>query len=114
MEADGKTLKIGAVGMITTAEMARSIVQDGKLAGQAAETVEVQSDVGNAKADLVLVARQFLRGARVRPQDSSAAERGCAVASAVRACRLAQERPDLMSGKGGISSRRWSIGSRMG
>jgi len=54
---------IGAVGLITTAEMARSIVQeDGTLAEEKKGTVEV--DVGGgqrAQADLVLVARQFLR-----------------------------------------------------
>ncbi|KAL2020706.1 hypothetical protein VTK56DRAFT_8006 [Thermocarpiscus australiensis] len=64
-----KTLLIGAVGMITTAEMARSVVQeDGTLAGGKEEqekqdgTVEVDAENGQrARADLVLVARQFLR-----------------------------------------------------
>lgn len=61
---EGKKLLIGAVGMISNAEMARSIVQDGKLAGgaNANGTVEIDSEHGTtAKADLVLVARQFLR-----------------------------------------------------
>jgi 2,4-dienoyl-CoA reductase-like NADH-dependent reductase (Old Yellow Enzyme family) len=60
-------LAIGAVGMVSTAEMARSLVQaDGKLAagkedGEAG-TVEVDAEHGTkARADLVLVARQFLR-----------------------------------------------------
>ncbi len=62
LRAEGKELVIGAVGMITTAEMARSIVQDGKLAGGATDTVEIQAEDGTkAKADLVLIARQFLR-----------------------------------------------------
>jgi 2,4-dienoyl-CoA reductase-like NADH-dependent reductase (Old Yellow Enzyme family) len=57
-------LAIGAVGMVSTAEMARSLVQaDGKLAGAGKEgTVEVDAEHGTkARADLVLVARQFLR-----------------------------------------------------
>ena len=64
VRAEGKTMLIGAVGLITTADMARSIVQeDGTLAGGApSETVEVDAEHGQkAKADLVLLARQFLR-----------------------------------------------------
>ena len=63
LEADGQFLKIGAVGLITNAEMAKSIVQaDGTLAGGAANgTVEVETEVGKAKAEMVLLARQFLR-----------------------------------------------------
>ena len=63
----GKAMAIGAVGMISTAEMARSVVQaDGTLAGgrQQAQDGQVEIDGENgtaAKADLVLVARQFLR-----------------------------------------------------
>jgi 2,4-dienoyl-CoA reductase-like NADH-dependent reductase (Old Yellow Enzyme family) len=62
----GKDLAIGAVGMISTAEMARSIVQaDGTLAGgeqNGGGQVEIDGENGAAaKADLVLVARQFLR-----------------------------------------------------
>lgn len=55
-------LKIGAVGMITEAEMARSIVQSqsGTKSGDA--SIEIEDDRGaKAKADVVLVARQFLR-----------------------------------------------------
>lgn len=48
-DAGIKDLLIGAVGMITTAEAARSIVQS------------TDKNGGFAKADLVLVARQFLR-----------------------------------------------------
>ncbi|KAI0489618.1 NADPH dehydrogenase [Xylaria cf. heliscus] len=47
LQKEGLKLLIGAVGMITTGEMARDIVQEGE---------------GHApKADLVLIARQFLR-----------------------------------------------------
>lgn len=56
LKAEGKNLLIGAVGLITTAEMARGIVQenDGK--------VEIDEEHGQKTlADLVLVARQFLR-----------------------------------------------------
>ena len=63
--AGEERLAIGAVGMVSTAEMARSLVQaDGKLAGGGGQegTVEVDAEHGTkAKADLVLVARQFLR-----------------------------------------------------
>ncbi|KAI1821908.1 NADPH dehydrogenase [Xylaria intraflava] len=44
LKKDGLQLLIGAVGLITTAEMARDVVQE-----------------GNAKADLVFVARQVMR-----------------------------------------------------
>ncbi|KAJ2968204.1 hypothetical protein NUW58_g10270 [Xylaria curta] len=47
VQKDGLKLLIGAVGMITTAEMARDIVQEG--------------DGLVPKADIVLIARQFLR-----------------------------------------------------
>ena len=63
LRAEGKSMLIGAVGLITTAEMARSIVQeDNTLLEEKKGTVEV--DVGGgqrAQADLVLAARQFLR-----------------------------------------------------
>ena len=56
-----KDLLIGAVGMITEAEAAKSIVENGKLAAKA-DTVEIEDEQGAiAKADIVLVARQFLR-----------------------------------------------------
>lgn len=68
LKAEGKKLLIGAVGMITNAEMAKSIVQDdGKsLAGgkkaTANGTVEIEEEHGQkTQADLVLMARQFLR-----------------------------------------------------
>ncbi|KAJ9156956.1 hypothetical protein NKR19_g3961 [Coniochaeta hoffmannii] len=63
LKAEGKQLLIGAVGLITNAEMARSIVQeDGSLAGGQDDTVEVEAENGRkSKADLVLVARQFLK-----------------------------------------------------
>ncbi|RYC60447.1 hypothetical protein CHU98_g5750 [Xylaria longipes] len=47
LQKEGLKLLIGAVGMITTAEMARDIVQEG--------------DGHVSKADLVLIARQYLR-----------------------------------------------------
>ncbi|KAK4192811.1 putative NADPH dehydrogenase [Podospora australis] len=67
LASQGKKMLIGAVGMISNAEMAKSVVQDGKLVGTGGggaieTTVEVDSEHGTkAKADLVLVARQFLR-----------------------------------------------------
>jgi 2,4-dienoyl-CoA reductase-like NADH-dependent reductase (Old Yellow Enzyme family) len=69
LRKDGIDLLIGAVGLITNAEMARSIVQEGKEAsatvtGAAAhDSDEVASEVAGpvTRADLVLVARQFLR-----------------------------------------------------
>ncbi|ETS87687.1 hypothetical protein PFICI_01515 [Pestalotiopsis fici W106-1] len=72
VKKDGQqTLLIGAVGLITDAEMARSIVQEQDLDAQAQRdrrpscgTIEVeQEDTGGQKtqADLVLLARQLLR-----------------------------------------------------
>lgn len=59
-EAGIESLLIGAVGMITEAEAARSIVENGKK--KSSELVEIESESGQkAKADIVLVARQFLR-----------------------------------------------------
>lgn len=56
----GLKLGIAAVGLITEAEKARSIVQDGK--NRSEGTIEVEGEGGQvAKADLVLLARQFLR-----------------------------------------------------
>jgi 2,4-dienoyl-CoA reductase-like NADH-dependent reductase (Old Yellow Enzyme family) len=53
-----KDLLIGAVGMITEAEAAKEIVEKGKGDG----LVEIEDENGGiAKADIVLVARQFLR-----------------------------------------------------
>ena len=57
MQEAGKELLIGAVGLVTSAEIAKEAVQekkDGK--------VPVQGENGNrTRADMVLVARQFLR-----------------------------------------------------
>ncbi|KAI0596250.1 NADH:flavin oxidoreductase/NADH oxidase [Biscogniauxia sp. FL1348] len=64
---EGLRLLIGAVGMVTDAEMARSVVQEGGRAatsGDAGRAVEVAAEdaAGQvAYADLVLVGRQFLR-----------------------------------------------------
>ncbi|KAI1767662.1 FMN-linked oxidoreductase [Hypoxylon sp. FL1150] len=64
LKKDGHKLLIGAVGMITNAEMARSIVQEGKAAaahdGGSVEVVE-ESSGRTTQADLVLAARQYLR-----------------------------------------------------
>ncbi|KAI0913160.1 NADPH dehydrogenase [Ustulina deusta] len=64
LKKEGINLLIGAVGMITNAEMARSIVQEGKkeVTGTTALDSAPVEDAGHVtKADLVLVARQFLR-----------------------------------------------------
>jgi len=56
-----KDLLIGAVGMITEAEAAKSIVENGTAVAKL-DTVEIEDERGQtAKADIVLVARQFLR-----------------------------------------------------
>ena len=56
-----KNLLIGAVGMITEAEAAKSIVEDRKHT-VADDGVEIEDEQGGiAKADIVLIARQFLR-----------------------------------------------------
>lgn len=64
----GKELLIGAVGMITTAEMARDITQVDCLCTKGEDpekgqgTVEVDDEQGQrAQADVVIIARQFLR-----------------------------------------------------
>lgn len=58
-----KDLLIGAVGMITEAEVAKEIVQASSPSSQEGEkTLEIADEQGGiAKADIVLVARQFLR-----------------------------------------------------
>ncbi|ROT39751.1 NADH:flavin oxidoreductase/NADH oxidase [Sodiomyces alkalinus F11] len=66
LRAEGKDMLIGAVGMISEAEMARSIVQVGEgVKGEEKkdrETVEVDEEHGQkTQADLVFVGRQFLR-----------------------------------------------------
>lgn len=59
-EAGIKDLLIGAVGMITEAEFAKSIVQNGQEGER--DPVEIESESGQTtKADVVLIARQFLR-----------------------------------------------------
>ncbi|KAM0276133.1 hypothetical protein ACHAQH_007059 [Verticillium albo-atrum] len=61
LEKEGKKLLVGAVGMISSAEMAKGIVQTSK-GGQEKATVEVDEEHGQVtQADVVLVARQFLR-----------------------------------------------------
>ncbi|CAG8977687.1 hypothetical protein HYALB_00009633 [Hymenoscyphus albidus] len=69
-EAGIKNLLIGAVGMITAAEVAKSIVQnansgtgtEGMEGEKEKKTLEIEDEQGKiAKADVVLVARQFLR-----------------------------------------------------
>lgn len=56
-----KDLLIGAVGMITEAEAAKSIVENSKSVPHAG-IVEIEDEQGAiAKADIVLIARQFLR-----------------------------------------------------
>ncbi|KAI0969983.1 NADPH dehydrogenase [Xylaria arbuscula] len=64
LKKDGISLLIGAVGMITNAEMARSIVQEDKkeATGRTTPDDALAEDAGHVtKADLVLIARQFLR-----------------------------------------------------
>ncbi|ESZ97138.1 hypothetical protein SBOR_2496 [Sclerotinia borealis F-4128] len=64
LHKDGiKGLKIGCVGMITEAEAAKSHVEDKSTTySNAGETVDVKDEQGKiAKADFVLVARQFMR-----------------------------------------------------
>ncbi|RFU31337.1 hypothetical protein B7463_g5028, partial [Scytalidium lignicola] len=61
-DAGIKNLLIGAVGMITEAEQAKSIVESGKSKQEQGQTIEIQDEQEKiAKADIVLVARQFLR-----------------------------------------------------
>lgn len=62
LHAEGVTdLLIGAVGMITEAEAAKAIVENG-IPSPKSNTVEIEDENGGiAKADIVLVARQFLR-----------------------------------------------------
>ncbi|OLN85371.1 putative NADPH dehydrogenase C23G7.10c 4 [Colletotrichum chlorophyti] len=70
VEAEGKSLLIGAVGMISSGEMAREIVQarGGKangvngVNGEERRTIEIDEEHGQVtQADAVLVGRQFLR-----------------------------------------------------
>lgn len=59
---------VGAVGMITDTEVAKSIVEDGNTVkatpsdGRDDGAIEIEDEQGKpAKADVVLIARQFLR-----------------------------------------------------
>ena len=53
-------MKIGAVGMVTTAEIARDVVEEAEIDDGTVEMVE-STTKQKTKADLVLAARQFLR-----------------------------------------------------
>lgn len=80
LKAAGKELLIGAVGMITTAEMARDIVQNsGPLTvGEDPEKGDVinpaagssKGGADQSKADVVIIARQFLVSTLRSPCDS--------------------------------------------
>ncbi|KIN00668.1 hypothetical protein OIDMADRAFT_165317 [Oidiodendron maius Zn] len=69
IHSDNLELLIGVVGMITTAEQAREIVEQGanspeegsEAEGEAAKDVVFDKNTRQAMADVVLVARQFLR-----------------------------------------------------
>ncbi|GAW12268.1 hypothetical protein ANO14919_016310 [Xylariales sp. No.14919] len=66
LRQEGIDLLIGAVGFITNAEMARSIVQEGKkeaIGSKGPDAIEDTAEVAGhvTKADVVLAARQFLR-----------------------------------------------------
>jgi len=64
VRAEGSKLLIGAVGLITEAEQAANIVQDDNTLAQEAETAAAMTDAKGGKqpmADVILVARQFMR-----------------------------------------------------
>lgn len=69
LKAAGKELLIGAVGLITSAEMARDIVQDrctftvgeDPEKGTIDSVAPTEESEDQSKADLVFIARQFLR-----------------------------------------------------
>jgi 2,4-dienoyl-CoA reductase-like NADH-dependent reductase (Old Yellow Enzyme family) len=72
LKAEGLKMLIGAVGLISKAEVARSIVQDGEAQekkgvngvtnGASDGSFEIEDEQGkSAQADVILVARQFLR-----------------------------------------------------
>ena len=64
VRAEGSKLFIGAVGLITEAEQAANIVQDDNAIAQEAETAAAMTDAKGGKqpmADVILVARQFMR-----------------------------------------------------
>ncbi|KAK3900959.1 hypothetical protein C8A05DRAFT_35387 [Staphylotrichum tortipilum] len=56
-----KGMAVGAVGMVREAEMARDVVQDGRASKSSGVEGENGEYGAEAKADLVFVARQFLR-----------------------------------------------------
>lgn len=64
LKEEGKEMKIAAVGMITEAEVAKSLVQQGKTKADGSGTIEIENESGRkTSADIVLAARQFLREA---------------------------------------------------
>lgn len=63
VRSEGKNLLVGAVGLITEAEQARDLVEDASIQEEA-EAVKKMTEAGRDKdpmADIVLVARQFMR-----------------------------------------------------
>jgi 2,4-dienoyl-CoA reductase-like NADH-dependent reductase (Old Yellow Enzyme family) len=64
LRAEGLSLLIGAVGLITEAEQAKDIVETGETIAEEAKAALALTDANNGKepkADVVLVARQFMR-----------------------------------------------------
>lgn len=61
VKAAGKNLLIGAVGLITEAEQARDIVQGVEEVKREAEVAKEMTEGKEAMADVILVARQFMR-----------------------------------------------------
>jgi 2,4-dienoyl-CoA reductase-like NADH-dependent reductase (Old Yellow Enzyme family) len=68
LQEEGIKLLVGAVDMITDAEVAKSIVEDGKVVkatpsdGRDDGVIEIEDEQEKtAKADVVLITRQFLR-----------------------------------------------------
>lgn len=63
VRSEGKNLLVGAVGLITEADQARDLVEDASTKEEA-EAVKNMTEAGSGKepmADIVLVARQFMR-----------------------------------------------------
>ena len=64
VKADGKKLLIGAVGLITDAEQARELVEEEPTVGDEAHAAHQLTDADQGRdphADVVLIARQFMR-----------------------------------------------------
>lgn len=65
VRSEGKSLLIGAVGLITEAEQARDLLEEREATiGEEAQAMKELTDAkagGEAHADLVLIARQFMR-----------------------------------------------------